>query len=127
MASAQARRNAAKIRDLVRAHRTARAEALTATRAARRVATGARSLATHVLATGANRETVKGIVKALRTAAKKAGVKGRRARIRRSFENVRKQIKTVFRYTREQVAQIAAKYAPRKDEYKVVRAALLAA
>ncbi|MFM9698859.1 hypothetical protein [Streptomyces europaeiscabiei] len=31
------------------------------------------------------------------------------------------------RYTREQVAQIAAQYKPRKDEYKAVRAVLIAA
>ncbi|MFM9698858.1 hypothetical protein [Streptomyces europaeiscabiei] len=67
----------------------------TVAQAARRVRTGARSLATHIIATGADRETVKGVVKALRTAAKRAGVKGRRARIRRSFEGARKQIKTV--------------------------------
>ncbi|MBK3647918.1 hypothetical protein JHN46_45920, partial [Streptomyces sp. MBT33] len=33
---------------------------------------------------------------------------------------------TAYRYTRTQVAQIAAQYKPRKAEYKAVRAALIA-
>lgn len=127
MASAQARRNAAKIRTMVRAARTARTEALTTARAARRVATGARSLATHVLATGADRATAKAAAAALRKAAKAAGVKGRRSRIRRTVDGIKARTVTVFRYTRAQVAQIAAKYAPRKAEYKALRLALIAA
>ncbi|QFG13321.1 hypothetical protein SEA_GILGAMESH_129 [Streptomyces phage Gilgamesh] len=126
MATATARRV---LRDRTRANRTAAAERRTVARAARRIRTGARSLATHVIATGADAATVKGIVKALQTTAKTAranGLKGKRARIRRSFAGARRVVKTVYRYTREQVAQIAAQYKPRKAEYKTVRAALLA-
>lgn len=124
MASVTARRV---LRDRVRANRAASAERRAVAQAARRVRTGARSLVTHVIATGADAATVKGVVKALRTAAKNAGVKGRRAHIRRSFDGARNVVKTVYRYTRAQVAQIAAAYKPRKAEYKAVRAALIAA
>ncbi|MFF8399882.1 hypothetical protein [Streptomyces sp. NPDC016172] len=127
MASVTARRA---LRDRVRANRAASAERRTVAKAARRVRTGPRSLATHVIATGADAATVKGVVKALQTAAKTArtnGLKGKRARIRRSFNGARNVVKTVYRYTREQIAQIAAQYKPRKPEYKAVRAALIAA
>lgn len=115
------------LRDRVRANRTASAARREVARAARRVRTIARSLATHVIATGADRETVKGVVKALRTAAKNAGIKGRRARIRRTAQGFKRHAVTAYRYTRAQVAQIAAAYKPRKAEYKTVRAALIAA
>ncbi|MBZ6253539.1 hypothetical protein KVH27_34895 [Streptomyces olivaceus] len=127
MASVAARRV---LRDRVRANRAAAAQRRTVARAARRIRTGARSIATHVIATGVDAATVKGIVKALQTAAKAArtkGLKGKRARIRRSFNGARNVVKTVFRYTREQIAEIAAQYKPRKAEYKTVRAALIAA
>ncbi|WP_328736610.1 hypothetical protein [Streptomyces bobili] len=124
MASVTARRA---LRDRVRANRAASAERRTVAQAARRVRTGARSLVTHVIATGADRKTVEGVADALRTVAKKKGVKGRRARIRRTFQGVKNHTLTVFRYTREQVARIAAQYKPRKAEYKAVRAALIAA
>lgn len=124
MTSATARRV---LRDRTRANRAAAAERRAIARAARRVRTAPRSLTTHVIATGADAATVKGVTTALRSAAKKAGVKGRRARIRRSFNGARNVVKTVYRYTREQVREIAAAYKPRKAEYKAVRAALLAA
>ncbi len=127
MASATARRTAAVLRDRARAHRAASAERRAVAHAARRVRTGARSLVTHVIATGADRKTVEGVADALRTVARNKGIKGRRARIRRSFDGARNVVKTGYRYTRAQVAQIAAQYKPRKAEYKVVRAALLAA
>ncbi|MFF4057654.1 hypothetical protein ACFYZ0_18095 [Streptomyces sp. NPDC001708] len=124
MASVAARRV---LRDRVRANRAASAQRRTVAQAARRVRTGARSLVTHIIATGADRKTVEGVADALRTVAKKKGIKGRRARIRRSFNGARNIVKTVYRYTRAQVAQIAAQYKPRKPEYKAVRAALIAA
>ncbi|WP_411147442.1 hypothetical protein [Streptomyces sp. A30] len=127
MASVAARRV---LRDRVRANRAASAQRRTVAQAARRVRTGVRSLVTHVIATGADTPTVKGVVKALQGVAKKArtnGLKGKRARIRRSFDGARNVVKTVYRYSREQVAQIAAQYKPRKAEYKAVRAALIAA
>lgn len=126
MASANARRAAAVLRDRTRTNRAASAARREVARAARRIRTTARSLATHVIATGADRETVKGVVKALRTAAKNAGIKGRPARIRRTAQGFKKHAVTAYRYTRAQVAQIAEKYKPRKAEYKTVRAALLA-
>ncbi|MEU6756051.1 hypothetical protein [Streptomyces sp. NPDC046685] len=126
MASVRTRR-AAVLRDRTRTNRaTARTRREIAT-AARRVRTGARALATHVLATGATRETVKGVVRALRDHAKKNGIKGRAARIRRTIDGRARQTVTVYRYTRAQVAAIVATYKPRKAEYKAVSAALAAA
>ncbi|MEU6462206.1 hypothetical protein [Streptomyces sp. NPDC046976] len=130
MASARTRRHVAELRTRVRANRAASRTRRATARAARRIRTGARSLATHVIATGTDQATVKGIVKALQGVAKAArdnGLKGKRARIRRSINGTRNVVKTVYRYTREQVAQIAARYKPRKAEYKTVRAALIAA
>ncbi|MFJ1552780.1 hypothetical protein [Streptomyces mirabilis] len=124
MASVAARRV---LRDRVRANRADSTKRRAVAHAARRVRTGARSLVTHIMATGADRQTVEGVADALRTVARKKGVKGRRARIRRSFDGARNVVKTVYRYTRAQVAQIADAYKPRKAEYKVVRAALIAA
>ncbi|MCX4976506.1 MULTISPECIES: hypothetical protein [unclassified Streptomyces] len=127
MASVSARRAAAKLRNLARANRAASAERRSIAQAARRVRTGPRSLVTHVLATGADRATVEGAADALRTVAKKKGVKGRRARIRRTFSGTKRHTITAYRYTRAQVAEIARQYKPRKPEYKAVRAVLLAA
>ncbi|MFF9901311.1 hypothetical protein [Streptomyces longispororuber] len=124
MASAIARRV---LRARIRTNRAAATERRAAARAARRVRTGPRSLATHVIATGAAPATVKGVTAALRTAAKKAGIKGRRARIRRTIGGALNHAVTAYRYTREQVALIAEQYKPRKAEYKAVRAALIAA
>ncbi|MFG2408827.1 hypothetical protein ACGFR8_31675 [Streptomyces brevispora] len=128
MASANARRAAAILRDRIRTNRAASAKRRSIAQAARRVRTGARSLATHIIATGTHTDTaIKAVSAGLRTAAKNAGIKGRRARIRRSLTGTRNIVKTVFRYTRTEVAQLAAAYKPRKAEYKAVRAALLAA
>ena len=125
MASVTARRAATLLRDRARANRAASAARRAVGQAARRVRTGARTLATHVIAIGANHETVKGVVKALRTAAKNLGVKGSRTRIRRTIDGVKRKTVTAYRYTRAQVTRIATAYKPRKDAYKAVRAALL--
>ncbi|MET8717416.1 hypothetical protein ABZV52_30070 [Streptomyces sp. NPDC004735] len=129
MASANARRAAAVLRDRTRTNRAAATARRSIAQAARRVRTGARSLATHIIATGTTHDaaTIKAVSAGLRTAAKKAGIKGRRARIRRSATGPRNIVKTVYRYTRDQVAQLAAAYKPRKAECKALRAALLAA
>ncbi|GAA5070560.1 hypothetical protein [Streptomyces similanensis] len=129
MTSARTRR-ADLLRTRARANRAASAERRATARAARRVRAGARSLTTHVIALGVSRETVKGVAKALQGVAKKErsnGLKGKRARIRRTARGFKRHAVTVYRYTRAQVAQIAAQYKPRKPEYKAVRAALIAA
>ncbi|WP_031102403.1 hypothetical protein [Streptomyces sp. NRRL S-146] len=124
--SANSRRAAAVIRNRARANRAeARARRAAAT-AARRVRTGPRSLATHVIATGAPLDVVAGATDALRTQARKAGIRGRAARIRRTLNGRARSAVTVYRYTAEQVAQIVANYKPRKAEYKAIRAALAA-
>jgi hypothetical protein len=119
------------IRERAAAARAARTVRRRTAEAARRIAIGARSLTTHVVATGASSETAKGVVRALqdvaRTARTKHLFKGKRARIRRTTTGFRRHAVTVWRYTRDQVARIAEQYKPRKAEYKAVRAALLAA
>ncbi|MGW2550040.1 hypothetical protein [Streptomyces sp. NPDC001635] len=127
MASVSARRAAAQLRARVRANRAATSERRAAAKAARRVRTGPRSLVTHVIALGVDRATVKGAANALRKVAKENGIRGRAARIRRTVDGVRAKATTAYRYTRAQVAAIAAAYKPRKAEYKAVRVALLAA
>ncbi|WP_220214063.1 hypothetical protein, partial [Streptomyces shenzhenensis] len=108
-------------------HRAASAERRTVAQAARRVRTGARSLFTHATATGATRETAKAVASALAKAVDRAGVKGHRYRTRRTAKGFLRHARIAFRYTRTQVARIAAAYKPRKPEYKAVRAALIAA
>ncbi|MFI6686661.1 hypothetical protein [Streptomyces sp. NPDC050485] len=125
--SATSRRAAAVIRNRARANRAAARERRAAVIAARRIRTGPRSLATHVIATGAARAIVSGAVAALRTQAKKAGIRGTAARIRRTLNGRARRAVTVYRYTAEQVAQIVANYKPRKAEYQDIRTALAAA
>ncbi|MGW3628032.1 hypothetical protein [Streptomyces sp. NPDC000880] len=127
MASVTARRAAAVLRDRARATRSAARERRAVAIAAHRIRTGPRSLTTHVIATGTDRDNVSGAVAALRTQAKKAGIRGRAARIRRTFDGHARRVRTVYRYTAAQVAEIVANYKPRKPEYKAIRAALAAA
>ncbi|MFE6185548.1 hypothetical protein ACFQ6U_14085 [Streptomyces sp. NPDC056465] len=131
MASANARRAAAVLRDRTRTNRAAASARRAIATAARHVRTGPRSLATHILATGTapDAATIKAVSAGLRNAAKKIGikVKGHRVRVSRSLTGPTTLAKTVYRYTREQVAQLAAAYKPRKAECKALRAALLAA
>ncbi|MFZ3557137.1 hypothetical protein [Streptomyces sp. BH055] len=114
------------LRDRARANRAATRARRAQTQAARRIRTAPRSLTTHIIATGAPMDVVSGAAAALRTQAKKAGVKGRAARIRRTLNGHARRTVTVYRYTAAQVAEIVAAYKPRKTEYKAVRAALLA-
>ncbi|MBT2396292.1 hypothetical protein [Streptomyces sp. ISL-100] len=124
--SANSRRSAALLRDRARTNRAEARARRAASTAARRVRTGPRSLVTHIIATGAPLTAVSGAADALRTQARKAGIKGRAARIRRTLHGRARQVVTVYRYTAEQVAQIVANYKPRKAEYKAIRAALAA-
>lgn len=118
------------LRNRVRDNRAASRARRATARAARAVRVSARSITTHVIATGADTATVKGVVKALQGVAKTAranGLKGKRVRIRRTAQGFKRHAVTAYRYTRAQVAQIAAAYKPRKAEYKAIRAALIAA
>ncbi|MFF3660030.1 hypothetical protein [Streptomyces olivochromogenes] len=79
-----------------------------------------RSLATHLIASGVDRETATGCANGLRTVAKRVGVEpAATARTRRTVHGGRAhQTRTVYRYTRAQVARLVAAYKPRKAEYK---------
>ncbi|MCX4677667.1 hypothetical protein OG413_20560 [Streptomyces sp. NBC_01433] len=127
MASADSRRAAALLRNRTRINRAESRARRAAATAARRIRTGPRSLATHIIATGAPLAVVAGAADALRTQARKAGIRGRAARIRRTLKGRARRVVTVYRYTAEQVARIAANYKPRKAEYKAIRLALVAA
>ncbi|GHG80687.1 hypothetical protein [Streptomyces griseocarneus] len=125
--STNSRRTAALLRDRARTNRAKSRARRAASTAARRVRTGPRSLATHIIATGAPLDVVAGAADALRTQARKAGIRGRAVRIRRTLKGRARRVVTAYRYTVEQVAQIVANYKPRKAEYKAIRAALSAA
>ncbi|MFK0294292.1 hypothetical protein ACIQU6_27995 [Streptomyces sp. NPDC090442] len=124
MASAAYRRAADILRNRARANRAASRARRAAATAARRVRTGPRSLATHIIATGAPAHVIAGAADALRTQARKAGIRGRATRIRRTLGGHTRRAMTGYRYTTEQVALIVANYKPRKAEYKAIRAAL---
>ncbi|WP_108934578.1 hypothetical protein [Streptomyces ardesiacus] len=123
MASVAARRV---LRDRARANRAASRERRAALIAAHRIRKAARSLTTHVIAAGFTADVVTGAVNALRNQARKTGILGVAARIRRSFTGRHRLVHIVKRYTRAQVAQLAENWKPRKAEYKTVRAALIA-
>ncbi|MEU5431125.1 hypothetical protein AB0H73_36730 [Streptomyces olivoreticuli] len=125
--STSSRRTAALLRDRTRTNRAESRVRRAASTAARRVRTGPRSLATHIIATGAPLDIVAGAADALRTQARKAGIRGQAARIRRTLNGRARRVVTVYRYTVEQVAQIVANYKPRKAEYKAIRATLATA
>ncbi|MGG2460182.1 hypothetical protein ACO0M4_10230 [Streptomyces sp. RGM 3693] len=125
--SANSRRAAAAIRNRARANRAISRARRAALIAAHRIRKAPRSLTTHVIATGADRDLIQGAVSSLRYQVRKTGIKGRLVRIRRTFFRKSRFTIVAARFTREQVAQLAASWAPRKPEYKAVRAALIAA
>ncbi|MEV7123974.1 hypothetical protein [Kitasatospora griseola] len=85
-----------------------------------------RSLATYTLAASSmDRRAAEGCANSMRTVVKALGIEGVRGTTTRTIEGPAKEQPTT-RYTRAQVHQIATKYAPRKPEYKAIRAALLA-
>lgn len=88
-----------------------------------------RSLVTHVIASGVDRDTAAGVANGLRTVAKRLGVTpAETARTRRTIAGGRAQrTHTVNHYTRPQVLALAAAYRPRKAEYRTAAAQLLAA
>ena len=87
-----------------------------------------RSLATHLIASGVDRETASGVASALRTVAKRLGVEPAvTALTRRTVAGGRAhQTHTVHRFTRPQVLALKAAYKPRKPEYRAA-VALIAA
>ncbi|AKN68704.1 hypothetical protein QR97_01790 [Streptomyces sp. PBH53] len=127
MASAKTRRAAAVLRDRARTNRAATRERRAALIAAHRIRKAPRSLVTHLIATGADRETVQGAANSLRRQARKTGITGRAVRLRRTQFGESRFPVVAKRYTRAEVAQIAADWKPRKPEYKALRPLLLAA
>lgn len=87
-----------------------------------------RSLATHALAAGIDRDTAAGVATALRTVAKRLGIEAAAtARTRRTVRGGRaRQTHTVYRFTRAQVACLVAAYRPRKPAYVAAALALAA-
>lgn len=83
-----------------------------------------RSITTHLLAAGFDTDTAAGAAGSMRSVAKRLGIKPVVARSRRTSQGWSRKVRNVFRYTRAQIAAIAAAYRPRKAEYKAVAARL---
>jgi hypothetical protein len=112
-----------------RARRAAR-RALRATVRARarqhRLTTGCarrpRSLASHLLAAGLDRDTAAGTANGLRSVAKRLGMMPAAiGRTRRTVHGGRGRLHRVARYTRAQVLTLMAAYRPRKTAYRAAR------
>jgi len=85
-----------------------------------------RSLASHLLAAGLDRDTAAGAANGLRAVAKRLGITPAAVgRTRRTVRGGRGRLHTVARYTRQQVLAIAAAYRPRKTGYREARALVL--
>lgn len=86
-----------------------------------------RSLTTHVLATGADHNTAKGVANGLRAVAKRLHVEPVKVtRTRRTVDGREDRTRRVGHYTRAQVLVLAAAYKPRKPAYVAARLALAA-
>lgn len=83
---------------------------------------GSGTLATYGIAAGLDTAGAHSVAGSLRNAARKLGIEGTAGT---TFRKGRRR--ECRRYSVAQVAQIAAKYAPRKAEYKTARQYLLAA
>lgn len=80
-----------------------------------------RSLATHLIAAGVDRDDIAGAASGLRSVAKRLGVvPAVTGRTHRTVHGGRSHAThNVYRYTAAQVARIVSAYRPRKAEYKV--------
>ncbi|MEU2950924.1 hypothetical protein ACIOUE_07100 [Streptomyces xanthochromogenes] len=118
---------AAALRERTRTHRAAARARRDTVRAARRVQNGPRSLATHAIAAGLERAQASGCASGLRTAAQRLGIRGTAARIRRTSTGHTRRAVTVWRYSRDEVALMAAAYRPRRPDYRAAAARLAVA
>jgi hypothetical protein len=86
------------------------------------------SLTTHLIAAGVDRETASGAASGMRSVAKRIGVTpAATGRTHRTVHGGRSRAThTVYRFTAEQVATIAAAYRPRKAAYKAAVLAVAA-
>jgi len=85
-----------------------------------------RSLASHLLAAGVEREVASGAANGLRTVAKRLNVVPAATGLtRRTVNGGRGPLRTVARYSRAQLVALMATYRPRKSEYIAARALVL--
>lgn len=115
------------------AARTARATIRTrsaATHAAARITRrGDATLTTHAIAAGLTPRQARSVAGSLRTAAKALDLTGREVdmQVKWRTHSRRTGHVTAHRYTRADVARMAARYAPRKPEFRIARQHLLLA
>ena len=85
-----------------------------------------RSIATHLIAAGVDADTASGAADGMRNAAKRIGLAPAKvARTRRTVRGGRARItRTVYRWTRAQLARLIPAYKPRKPEYRAALALL---
>jgi hypothetical protein len=95
----------------------------------RRRANAKRTISTHVAKVARNEAARKAVTAALRTNAKKLRESGALGRVQTRVGHVGTEgrVGVTYRYTSVQLAMIATVYRPRKEEYKAVRAELIAA
>jgi hypothetical protein len=86
-----------------------------------------RSIATHLLATGATPAVAGAVAGALHSVARRIDVRPvRKARTRRhTAPGGPRTVHTVYRYSRDQVLTLATTYRPRKAEYRAAITALV--
>jgi len=85
-----------------------------------------RSITSHLLAAGLDRDTAAGAANGLRAVARRLGiVPAAVGRTRRTVHGGRGRLHTVARYTRRQVLALMAAYRPRKAAYREARALVL--
>ncbi|MFJ8855122.1 hypothetical protein [Streptomyces sp. NPDC102437] len=79
-----------------------------------------RSIATHLLAAGVDRDAATGCASGLRAVAKRLNIEPVEvARTRRTVQGGRaRRVHVVYHYTRTQVARIASAYRPKKSSYR---------
>ncbi|MFE0683455.1 hypothetical protein ACFW17_21920 [Streptomyces sp. NPDC058961] len=125
----RARRRAlvASLQARARAHRASARARRDTVRAVRRVQNGPRSLATHAIAAGLERTQAAGCASGLRAAARRLGIRGTAARIRRTSTGHTRRAVTVWRFSRDEVALMAQAYRPRRPDYQVAAARLAVA
>lgn len=115
---------------MIRSNRTRRQTLKTRSAATRLAASlnRGRSIATHVIAAGVDKDAVAGVVNGLRSVAKRLHVEPVKVcRTHRTVADGYGRMRRVQHFTAAQVRVLAANYSPRKPEFKAARAFLLAA
>lgn len=87
---------------------------------------GLHTLAGHARLAGLDADTASAVGGALRGKSKACGITGETARMVRKMEAEIRFVRNARRYSRAEVATLAAAYAPRLNRYKAAKVAVLA-